>query len=60
MTEIACDGSDMHKLELSMMETMDLIQMIAGRGAGASQAEAALEMHRLERSVHKQSTIACV
>ena len=50
----------MHKLELSMMETMDLIQMIAGRGAGASQAEAALEMHRLERSVHKQSTIACV
>eukprot|EP01043_Picozoa_sp_COSAG02_P049227 COSAG02_NODE_4924_length_4834_cov_2.675818_2_plen_911_part_00 len=41
---------DVHKLEVSVMEAMDLIHMIAGRGAGASQAEAAVEMHKAERA----------
>lgn len=41
---------DMHKLEVSMLETMELIHMLAGRGSGASQAEATIEMHREERA----------
>jgi hypothetical protein len=41
---------DVHKLEVSVMEAKDLIHMIAGRGAGASQAEAAMEMHKAERA----------
>ena len=41
---------DVHKLEVHLMNAMDLIHMIAGRGAGASQAEAAMEMHKAERA----------